>query len=457
MSTNILVVDDEQDLIDLLKSHLHKRGYEVDFALTGEAAVELLRDRDYDAVVTDVKMDGMGGLALCQWIAENRADTPVIVETGFGSMETAISAMRAGAHDFITKPVDLQVLEFTIRRAVGHRELRQEVRRLRHAFERPPALEGMIGESATVRKMTDLIHRVADSDATTLITGESGTGKELVARSLHDRSARAAQPFVAVNCAALPGNLLESELFGYERGAFTDARRSHEGLLRQANGGTLFLDEVAEMPLDMQVKLLRALQERRARPLGGNSELPFDVRIVGATNRDIETCVEEGAFREDLYYRLNVIRIQVPPLRSRGHDVLLLAQHFLERIARRTEKSVKGIAPAAARALLDYDWPGNVRELENTIERAVALARLEEVMVDDLPEKVRSYQSDRMVLGDDNPDDLLPMAEVEKRYIFRVLKAVSGNKTQAANVLGLDRRTLYRKLERYERAVSADS
>jgi two-component system response regulator HydG len=381
----------------------------------------------------------------------------VIVETGFGSMETAISAMRAGAHDFITKPVDLQVLEFTIRRAVGHRELRQEVRRLRHAFERPPALEGMIGESPTIRKLTDLIHRVADSDATTLITGESGTGKELVARSLHARSARGEQPFVAVNCAALPGNLLESELFGYERGAFTDARRTHEGLLRQANSGTLFLDEVAEMPLDMQVKLLRALQERRARPLGGTSELPFDVRIVGATNRDIETSVEEGTFREDLYYRLNVIRIQVPPLRSRGHDVLLLAQHFLERIARRTEKSVKGIAPAAARALLDYDWPGNVRELENTIERAVALARLEEVMVDDLPEKVRTYQSDRMVLGDDNPDELLPMAEVEKRYIFRVLKAVSGNKTQAANVLALDRRTVYRKLERYERAESADS
>lgn len=449
---SVLVVDDDEDLCALLKSHLTKKGYDVQEATRGEDAIDSMRQRDFDVVVTDIQMAGMTGLVLCEWVVENRTDTPVVVATAFGNLETAVGAIRAGAYDFITKPIDLQLLEFTVRRALRHRELTEEVKRLKRAVEQPTKIKGMLGESPPMKKLADLIQRVADSDATSLISGESGTGKELVARSLHACSERANGPFIAFNCAAVPSNLLESELFGHEKGAFTDARRSREGLLREASGGTLFLDEVAEMSMEMQVKLLRALQERKARPIGGTEELSFDARIVAATNRDIETEVEEGRFREDLYYRINVIRIHVPPLRARGNDILLLAQHFLEKIAQRSEKSVKGLAPATARALLDYDWPGNVRELENTIERAVALARLEQITVDDLPERIRNYESDRMVIGSDNPEELLTMSEVEKRYIFRVLKAVGGNKTQAANVLGLDRRTLYRKLERYERA-----
>src|SRR5690606_2490159 len=303
--------------------------------------------------------------------------------------------------------------------------------------------------SPAMRKVNDLIGRVAESDANVLITGESGTGKELVARALHMRSPRSGGPFVAVNCAAVPETLLESELFGHAKGAFTDARQARTGLFVQASGGTLFLDEVGEMPLGMQPKILRSLQERRVRPVGGNTEVPFDARLITATNRDLETEVAERRFREDLYYRINVVRIEVPPLRARGNDILLLAQHFIERAAQRSGKSVVGLVSAAAEKLLSYDWPGNVRELENCIERAVALTRFDQVTVEDLPEKVRNYQSSHIVVASDDPNELLPMQEVERRYIQRVLKSVGGNKTQAAKVLGFDRRTLYRKLDRY--------
>jgi two-component system response regulator HydG len=291
--------------------------------------------------------------------------------------------------------------------------------------------------------------RVIDGDAPVLITGESGTGKELVARAIHKRSERGEGPFIAVNCAAMPPNLLESELFGHVRGAFTDAKRSHDGLFVQASGGTLFLDEIGEMPLEMQPKLLRALEERSVRPIGGTQNVSFDTRIIAATNRDLETDVEDGRFREDLFYRIDVVRIHVPPLRSRGNDVLLLAQHFLERVASRAGKAVTGFTGAAAQRLLEYDWPGNVRELQNFIERAVTLTRFEEITVDDLPKKIRNYHASQMVIVGDDPEQLMSLEELERRYIQRVLKAVTGNKTQAARVLGLDRRTLYRKLKRY--------
>ncbi|HMJ14362.1 MAG TPA: sigma-54 dependent transcriptional regulator [Polyangiaceae bacterium] len=449
MNGRVLIVDDEQSMCELLESALSKRGYETAWRTSADQAFEVLDGKDYDLVLTDLNMRDMTGLELCERIVASRPDVPVVLVTAFGSMDNAVAAIRAGAYDFITKPVEMDALALVVERAIQHRTLKEEVKRLRQAAEATRQFDEMIGESPAMRKVNDLILRVADSDANVLITGESGCGKELVARALHARSTRSEGPFVAVNCAAVPETLLESELFGHAKGAFTDARQSRTGLFVQASGGTLFLDEVGEMPLGMQPKILRALQERKVRPVGGNTEVSFDSRLVTATNRDLETEVEERRFREDLYYRINVVRIEVPPLRGRGNDLLLLAQHFIERAASRSGKSVVGLVSAAAEKLLSYDWPGNVRELENCMERAVALTRYDQVTVEDLPEKVRNYQSSHVVVASDDPSELLPMQEVERRYIQRVLKSVGGNKTQAAKVLGFDRRTLYRKLERY--------
>jgi two-component system response regulator HydG len=297
-------------------------------------------------------------------------------------------------------------------------------------------------------KMCELVSRVADTETTVLVTGESGTGKELVARALHAKSARKDGAFVAINCAAMPENLLESELFGHVKGAFTDARNARPGLFVKASGGTILLDEIGEMPPGMQAKLLRALQERTARPVGGDQEIPFDARIIAATNRDLETEVEEKRFREDLFYRINVVRVHVPPLRARGSDILLLAQLFLERYAAQSRRAVAGMSSAAADKLLSYPWPGNVRELQNCIERAVALSQFDQIGVDDLPEKIKDHKMARINIESNDPAELLPMEEVERRYIVKVLEAVGGNKTLAAQVLGFDRRTLYRKLGR---------
>jgi len=293
------------------------------------------------------------------------------------------------------------------------------------------------------------IQKAAPVDSTVLILGESGTGKELVAQALHRGGRRRDGPFVAVNCAAMPESLLESELFGHASGAFTDARGSRSGLFAQASGGTLFLDEIGELPLGLQPKLLRALQERVARPVGSDREIPFDVRLITATNRDLESAVEERRFREDLYFRIQVITIEVPPLRLRGNDVLLLASHFVEEFAAAAGKLVKGFTSGAAEKLRGYSWPGNVRELRHSIERAVALTRFEQLTVEDLPERVRSHRGTQILIASDDPSDLLPLEEVERRYILRVLEASGGNKTLASRILGLDRKTLYRKLERY--------
>jgi DNA-binding NtrC family response regulator len=300
-----------------------------------------------------------------------------------------------------------------------------------------------------MKRVFDLVTRVADSEASVLIMGESGTGKELIARAVHEQSSRREGPFLAVNCAAMPPTLLESELFGHARGAFTDAKTSRTGLFEQATGGTLFLDEIGEMPVEMQPKLLRALQERTVRPVGGNADVTFDARIVTATNRDLEAEVDAKRFREDLYYRINVVRVDAPPLRERGSDVLLLATHFVERFAARGGKPVRGIHALAAEKLCAYDWPGNVRELENCIERAVALLRFDEVTVDDLPEKVRQYRADRLVFATDDLAEVLTIDELERRYILRVLAICGGNKSRTADLLGLDRRTLYRRIDRY--------
>ncbi len=449
MKGRVLIIDDDQSMCELIGDALSHKGFETEWRTSADEGLLLLDGQEFDAILTDLNMRDMNGLELCERIVSGRADLPVVVVTAFGSMETAVGAIRAGAYDFITKPVEMDALALVVERAVQHRSLKAEVKRLREAVDATRQFDDMIGTSASMRKVNDLITRVADSDANVLITGESGTGKELVARALHARSTRSGGPFVAVNCAAVPETLLESELFGHAKGAFTDARQARAGLFVQASGGTLFLDEVAELPLGMQPKLLRSLQERKVRPVGGNTELAFDARLVTATNRDLETEVSEKKFREDLYYRINVVRVEVPPLRARGNDVLLLAQHFIERAASRANKNVLGLVSAAAEKLLGYEWPGNVRELENCMERAVALTRFDQITVEDLPEKIRNYQSTHVVVASDDPGDLLNMNEVERRYIQRVLKAVAGNKTQAAKLLGFDRRTLYRKLDRY--------
>ena len=449
MTGRVLVVDDDRELCELLEGALARRGFEVVWRTAAAEALDLLGRSELDAVVTDLNMQGMNGLELCERIVANRPDVPVTVLTAFGTMETAIAAIRAGAYDFLTKPPDLEALALALERAVQHRRLRDEVKRLRRVVEDAQGFGDLLGTSPGMRQLYELLAQVAGLDVSVLLTGESGTGKELVARALHRGGRRSGGPFVAINCAAVPEGLLESELFGYVRGAFTDARDSRAGLFARASGGTLFLDEIAELPLALQPKLLRALQERAVRPLGAEVEIACDVRVIAATNRDLESAVEEGRFREDLFFRLNVIHVEVPPLRARGSDVLLLAQRFLERVAAQAGKPVVGLSPGAAERLLAYAWPGNVRELQNAIERAVALARYEQVTVDDLPGKVRDYRRSDVVIAGDDPSELVPLEAVERSYILRVLEAVRGNKTLAARVLGLDRKTLYRKLERY--------
>ncbi|MCW5890479.1 MAG: sigma-54-dependent Fis family transcriptional regulator [bacterium] len=443
----VLVVDDDRDLCALLALQLGRRGFHVTWRTTPAEALEVARSADLDAVLTDLQMDGMHGLELCERIVAVRPDVPVAVLTAFGSLETAVSAIRAGAYDFITKPPDVDALEHTLGRAVAQRRLREELRRLPVAGEMRRFGE-LLGNSAAMQRVFDLLQRVVDSDASVLVTGESGTGKELVARALHRHGRRGNAPFVAVNCAAVPEALLESELFGHVRGAFTDARNTRPGLFAQAHGGTLFLDEIGDLPLPLQPKLLRAIQEKRIRPVGSDAEVACDVRVVASTNRDLDAAVAEHRFREDLFFRINVIPLPLPALRDRGHDILLLAQHFLDRCRAQGGTRVVGISAAAARRLLAYAWPGNVRELQNCVERAAVLARYDHLTVDDLPERVGSYRPSSALLGPDGPPGLLPLAEVERRHILRVLELVRGNKTLAAQALGLDRKTLRRKLAR---------
>jgi len=449
MSYRVLVVDDDKNMCSWIEEGLGRRKFATTSRGSAEEAFALLATEDFDVVVTDINMPKLKGTELCERIIVNHPDLPVVLITAFGSFDTAIAAIRAGAYDFLTKPFKIDELAITIEHASQQRALREEVKRLRRAVTESQRFDEIVGTSAAMKKVFELLERVAETDTTVLVTGETGTGKELVARALHKRGRRSAAPFLAINCAALPEPLLESELFGHAKGAFTDAKGARTGLFVQANGGTLFLDEVGEMAQGMQVKLLRALQERVVRPVGGDAEVPFDVRIVAATNQDLERGVSEGSFREDLFYRLNVIQVELPPLRARGNDVLLLSQRFLEHFASRATKKVVGLSSGAAEKILAYSWPGNVRELQNCIERAVALTRYEQLTVEDLPEKIRDYRSAHVFVASNDPAELASMDEVERRYILHVLDATGGNKRHAARVLGFDRKTLYRKLERY--------
>jgi two-component system, NtrC family, response regulator AtoC len=449
MRGRVLVVEDDVSMSNMLEKGLRLEDFETRAVASARDALEAMNHEDFGVIVTDLNLGGMTGVELCRRIVEDRPDVPVIVITAYGSMDTAVAAIRAGAYDFIAKPFDMDAVIVALDRALRHHELRKEVKRLRAAVARTTALDDLLGSSTHMQRVYAMIERVAKSDSTVLVTGESGTGKELVARALHKRSRRSTGPFVAVNCAALPEALLESELFGHVRGAFTDAKQSQKGLLLESDGGTLFLDEIGDMPPGLQVKLLRALEERVVRPVGGSTEVPFDVRIVAATNRDLEQAVETGRVREDFYYRINVITIELPPLRARGGDVLLLAQHFLDRFAAQANKEVVGISPGAAGKLMAYSWPGNVRELRNCIERAVALAHFDQIAVDDLPEKIRDYTSRHIIVAGEDPSELVPLEEVERRYILSVLRAAGGNRALASRILGVDRKTLYRRIAEY--------
>jgi two-component system response regulator HydG len=444
-----LVVDDDADTCGLLEMLLEGEGYEVRVETSAAAALRHIDDLELDVILTDLIMDGIDGTELCRRVEAQRPELPVVVITGRVSIDAAVAAMRAGAYDFLTKPLDTKLLSPVVARAVRHHRLTREVSRLRRALADSRSFGEMIGKSPAMHRVFDLIERVASTEASVLITGESGTGKELVARSLHTRGRRHDGPFVALNCAALPPGLVESELFGHARGAFTGARDARDGLFVQAKGGTLFLDEIGELPPEVQPKLLRALQERRVRPVGSSQEQELDVRLVTATNRDLAADVETERFRADLLYRIDVVRVELPPLRMRGRDVLLLAQAFIERHAAHSQRDVRGLDPAAAELLLGYDWPGNVRELENCMERAVALTRHDRIMAADLPVKVREHRAKTVVVATDDPEDLPSLEDLERRYIGRVLEITAGNKSHAARILGVERRTLYRRLDKY--------
>lgn len=450
MNPRVLFVDDEKVMCESVAAGLGTRNFDVTWRTSADEAYQAMQGDDFDVVVTDLNMRQVTGLDLCKRVVESRPDVPVIVITAFGSLETAVGAIRAGAFDFVTKPFDLEQLSLVIERAARHRALYNEVTRLKRLVHEQAelSLPDLIGSSAAMRKLTETIERIGPSESSVLLTGESGTGKELVARALHQCSKNSGGPFIAINCAGMPETLLESELFGHAKGAFTDARTARKGLFVEASGGTLFLDEIGEMPLAIQPKLLRALEERCVRPVGGNTEVAFDARIIAATNVDLESAVSERRFREDLYYRINVVHLELPPLRERGTDVLLLAQHFLERFAERAEKKMVGLSGAVAERLLAYRWPGNVRELRNCVERAVALARFDQLTIEDLPERIRTYQAGDLVIVADDSEKLPTLGEVEARYVRWVMETVGGNRTRAARILGLDRSTLWRKLDR---------
>jgi two-component system response regulator HydG len=447
----ILVVDDDTAHRTMLRTLVGGWGYEILEADDGGAAVDMVARRPYDLVLMDVRMLKVSGLEALSAIKAINPAIPVIIMTAFSSVETAVVALKQGAHDYLTKPLDFDKLRLTIERAMEHTRLRAENRLLRESLGRQFVRDRIIGQSPAVVALLDTVARVAASEATVLITGESGTGKELIAGAIHFNSPRRDGPFVRLNCAAITETLLESELFGHEKGAFTGAERRREGRFAQADGGSLFLDEVSEMSLPMQAKLLRVLQERELTPVGGDEPLRVDVRVIAATHQDLPGLIAAARFREDLFYRLNVVALHVPPLRARREDIPLLAQHFLERFARKNKKTIKGLTPQAMDRLSRGGWPGNVRELMNAVERAVVLARAEYLGADDFPaaaagtpEPDRSPAGERMEVP-----AAAPLEEVERVTILNTLQAAGGNKSEAARRLGITRRTLHKKLKSY--------
>ncbi len=441
----ILVIDDEVRWCQLLKDTLASEGFDVTVANNSTLASELINEVDFDVILTDLRMAGKDGLELLEETKKVTPTTPVILITAFGSIDSAVQAMKLGAYDFITKSGDMSELVLTVEKALETKSLRKEVLGLRRKLESRYSFHKMIGKSPLLQRIYQLIEMVCDTSSNVLITGESGTGKELVAKAIHYNGVRKNGPFIAVNCAAIPENLLESELFGYRKGAFTDAKTDKEGLVIGASGGTLFLDEVTEMPPSLQAKILRVIEAREVRPLGGTTTYPTDVRIISTSNRDIQTRIDEGLFRSDLYYRLRVIDIDLPPLRERKEDIPLLVRHFLNRFNKDLKKKVIQVSNEAMKIFMDYSWPGNVRELENVVQRAITLCRGETVVPDDLPAIMTRANGDSLIdraLGRSQT-----LEELENEYVRHILSQVRGNRSRAAEILGIDRKTLYRKLK----------
>ena len=441
---SVLVADDDAVARDLLVEVLTREGYRVSAAAGGAEAMRLAEGEVFDLALIDLRMPDVDGLDVLGRLRALDPSPPVLILTAFATMETAIEAIRHGAYDYLSKPFRIDEIKLAVRRVLETQRLVRENRQYRQELQSRYSVEGLRGQSPEMVAIYRLVARVAALETTVLIQGETGTGKELAARAIHYASPRAERPFVAIDCAALPETLFESEVFGHERGAFTGAIQSRRGLLETADGSTCFLDEISELSLVLQAKLLRVLQERVLRRVGGNEPIPVNIRLIAATNRDLRKRVADGTFREDLYYRLNGVTITMPPLRERGADILLLAHDFMQRYAGSTGKRLEGFAPETRALLSGYRWPGNVRELEHAVERAVALARSAVILPEDLPPEIRSESARPPEL----PGPRMTLDEVKRWYVGTVLEEAGGNKVRAAELLGIDRRTLYRILER---------
>jgi two-component system response regulator AtoC len=447
----VLVVDDEENIRLVLRTLLKKNGYEVEVADSGEAALSSLDAFDPDVILTDVRMPRMGGLDLLGALKAKQHPATVIVMSAYGNVDLAIEAMKAGAYDYVSKPFKPDEIVLTLRKAEEREALRRENRALKEQIQKDSQFESILAKSREMLEIFRTIAKIADFKTTVLITGESGTGKELVARAIHARSSRKSASFVAVNCGAIPENLLESELFGHKKGAFTDATSDRRGLFEEANGGTLFLDEIGELPLNLQVKLLRALQEDTIRRLGDPKDIRVDVRIITATHRDLTADVKLGRFREDLFYRINVLSIHVPPLRNRREDINLLIDHFVTRNNARLGTNTRGLSTEVRKLLLEYAWPGNVRELENTVERAMVLAESDVLQQCDLPERIREALDPVQVqLASGELSVKKTTAAIEQILIRRALQKTKGNRTRAADLLEISHRALLYKIKDYK-------
>jgi two-component system response regulator PilR (NtrC family) len=455
-AARVLIVDDEKSMRDLLSITLEKAGYEVAAADGGEAAIEAIRKESFDAIITDLRMPKVDGLQVLRAARDLSPDTAVIVVTAVASTETAVEAMKLGAYDYVTKPFKLDEVDLIIKNGLERKRLRDENSYLRKQLETQHRFENIIGKSARIVAVFDTIRKIANSPATAMITGESGTGKELVARAIHYNSHRRDKPFVSVNCGAIPEGLMESELFGHVKGSFTGAVANKVGLFAAAEGGTLFLDEITEIPPLLQVKLVRAIQLREIRRVGDTKDIKTDVRLIAASNRDLETAVREGVMREDLFYRLNVIPIHLPPLRERREDIPFLVAHFIQKFTRDLGKDVRGVSPEAMAILERHQWPGNIRELENAIERAIVLGTGEMVGVDALPDTVRRERPAREPEAVDLPEDGLDLEatldDLERRYLLRALDRTRGVQTKAAELLRMTFRQFRYKLQKHSLA-----
>ncbi|HEV2731810.1 MAG TPA: sigma-54 dependent transcriptional regulator [Terriglobales bacterium] len=445
---NLMIVDDERAIREVCRDVAQTLGFHTSIADSAEHAYRVLESNAIDVVLLDLKLPGAGGLEALHQIRERRPDAVVIVVTGYGTVQSAVQAMKNGAYDYVTKPFSMEELRLLLERVSSHLKLKTENRMLREKIKSKQGFGSIVGRAPEMEKLYRIIAKAAQSTHPVLILGESGTGKEMVARSIHFSGPFRDKPFIPVDCGSLVPTLIESELFGYVKGAFTGAVQSRDGLLAIAQGGTVFLDEVGELPVDLQAKLLRAIQEREIRPVGSTKRILINVRILAATNRDLEQAVAQGTFRRDLYFRLNVLSLRIPPLRERRQDIPLLAAHFLERLSRASGQE-RSVSDEAMKALLAYDWPGNVRELENCLERACAFTTGPMIQVGDLPSSIHSVPGTMPAGADGTTTKILPMAELEKQTILNTITQLNGDKLLAAQLLGIGKTTLYRKLKEY--------